>query len=108
MSLHVKSTTCSELYPLSLHDALPICCVFFLVRRGAKAKVSEAIQRESATVLPVEVAPRGVTLRVSETLALRSEEHTSELQSLTNLVCRLVLEIKKAVTLVVTGVTVLN
>jgi len=40
-------------------------CVFFLVRRGAKAKVSEAIQRESATVLPVEVAPRGVTLRVS-------------------------------------------
>ena len=40
-------------------------CVFFMVRRGAKAKVSEAIEREGATVLPVEVAPRGVTLRVS-------------------------------------------
>lgn len=35
-------------------------CVFFLVERGAKARVSEAIQREGATVLPVRVAPRGV------------------------------------------------
>ena len=40
-------------------------CVFFLVRRGAKARVSEAIEHEGATVLPVEVAPRGVMLRVS-------------------------------------------
>src|SRR5437016_6378083 len=30
-----------------------------------------------------------------QTLAVRSEEHTSELQSLTNLVCRLLLEKKK-------------
>jgi D-glycero-alpha-D-manno-heptose-7-phosphate kinase len=37
-------------------------CVFFLVERGAKSRVSEAIQREGATVLPVRVAPRGVTV----------------------------------------------
>jgi D-glycero-alpha-D-manno-heptose-7-phosphate kinase len=35
-------------------------CVFFLVERGAKSRVSEAIQREGARVLPVRVAPRGV------------------------------------------------
>jgi len=35
-------------------------CVLFLVERGAKSRVSEAIQREGATVLPVRVAPRGV------------------------------------------------
>jgi len=38
-------------------------CVFFLVERGAKQRVAEAIEREGATVLPVRVAPRGVTLR---------------------------------------------
>jgi D-glycero-alpha-D-manno-heptose-7-phosphate kinase len=35
-------------------------CVLFLVERGAKSRVSEAIQREGATVLPVRVAPGGV------------------------------------------------
>ena len=35
-------------------------CVFFLVERGAKAKVQEAIEREGAGVLDVRVAPRGV------------------------------------------------
>jgi D-glycero-alpha-D-manno-heptose-7-phosphate kinase len=38
-------------------------CVFFLVERGAKARVSEAIEREGATVLPVGVAPRGVVVK---------------------------------------------
>ncbi|HTT60610.1 MAG TPA: hypothetical protein VMG35_02165 [Bryobacteraceae bacterium] len=37
-------------------------CVFFLVERGAKANVSQAIQNEGATVLPVRVAPRGVAV----------------------------------------------
>jgi len=40
-------------------------CVFFLVERGAKPRVSEAIRKEGATVLPVRVARRGV--RVSGT-----------------------------------------
>src|SRR5262249_58772488 len=37
-----------------------------------------------------------VTKNVGDFALLRSEEHTSELQSLTNLVCRLLLEKKKA------------
>jgi D-glycero-alpha-D-manno-heptose-7-phosphate kinase len=35
-------------------------CVFFLVERGARQKVSEAIEREGGTLLPVTVAPHGV------------------------------------------------
>ncbi|HYL74726.1 MAG TPA: hypothetical protein VEU96_11010 [Bryobacteraceae bacterium] len=38
-------------------------CVFFLVDRGAKAKVTRAIEKAGAVVLPVKVAPRGVTVR---------------------------------------------
>ncbi|HOL71310.1 MAG TPA: hypothetical protein PLA43_05105 [Bryobacteraceae bacterium] len=39
-------------------------CVFFLVERGAKQKVSEVIEREGASVLPVQVAPCGVKVSV--------------------------------------------
>jgi D-glycero-alpha-D-manno-heptose-7-phosphate kinase len=38
-------------------------CVFFLVERGARARVSAVIEREGGRVLPVRVAPRGVTVR---------------------------------------------
>lgn len=38
-------------------------CVFFLVDRGAKPKVSAVIQKLGATVLPVTVAPSGVTVK---------------------------------------------
>ncbi len=38
-------------------------CVFFLVERGAAPRVSEIIAREGAEVLPIEVAPNGVTLQ---------------------------------------------
>lgn len=40
-------------------------CVFFLVERGSKERVSSAIQQAGAEVLPVKVVPRGVTVRVS-------------------------------------------
>jgi D-glycero-alpha-D-manno-heptose-7-phosphate kinase len=40
-------------------------CVFFLVKPGAKERVSEAIRGEGATVLPVRVAPRGVVVTAS-------------------------------------------
>ena len=39
-------------------------CVFFLAERGARQKVSEAIEREGATLVPVRVAPRGVKVTV--------------------------------------------
>jgi len=38
-------------------------CVFFLVERGAKEKVSAVIERDGATVLPVVVSPHGVTVK---------------------------------------------
>jgi D-glycero-alpha-D-manno-heptose-7-phosphate kinase len=40
-------------------------CVFFLVERGAKDKVSSALEKAGGQVLPVKVVPRGVTVRAS-------------------------------------------
>src|SRR5688572_32228002 len=70
-----NDTTTTEIYTLSLHDALPIC-------PGAL--------RQALTLL------RGLALPVAAwEHEVRSEEHTSELQSQSNLVCRLLLEKKK-------------
>src|SRR5687767_15731339 len=68
----------SEIYTLSLHDALPICAARRRLRRRA------ARSRRGRT--PAAPRSRG---------SPRSEEHTSELQSLAYLVCRLLLEKKK-------------
>src|SRR5437016_7903956 len=73
---HVTATT--ELYTLSLHDALPISSPSAWIGRA-----------ERPAQLP-RLGPHGDPLRPGG----RSEEHTSELQSLTNLVCRLLLEKK--------------
>src|SRR4051812_49839506 len=71
-----NDTATTEIYPLSLHDALPIsvCSVSSRVTPGG-----------SSPSLPVRRKRRRA----------RSEEHTSELQSHVNLVCRLLLEKKK-------------
>src|SRR5690242_21554419 len=69
-----NDTATTEIYTLSLHDALPI------FEHEAKSRLAR--RRPS---------PRR---RVRRRLA-RSEEHTSELQSHVNLVCRLLLEKKK-------------
>src|SRR2546430_7496130 len=71
-----NDTATTEIYTLSLHDALPILqgrtpAVFFILAAGATS----------------------ARLRFAD----RSEEHTSELQSQSNLVCRLLLEKKKQV-----------
>src|SRR5947208_10908780 len=76
-------TAPTEIYTLSLHDALPIfrhsCHESFTITAGARSH-----------------APRHSTsTRVKVPLASRSEEHTSELQSPDHLVCRLLLEKKK-------------
>src|SRR5262249_60400636 len=72
----------TEIYTLSLHDALPI----YLIRvAAARARASSSCSAERR---------RG---RWRAKLVSRSEEHTSELQSLTNLVCRLLLEKKKKI-----------
>src|SRR5262249_61272499 len=78
-----NDTATTEIYPLSLHDALPISwarCAPWLPggsgRRGSACSGPRSTGRQRP--LP--------TRR-----ARRSEEHTSELQSLTNIVCRLLL-----------------
>src|SRR2546430_8749577 len=85
-----NDTATTEIYTLSLHDALPIS----VGRRdpcSSRASLADAIRRhwlclgsiDDARCLPVQNGKR------------RSEEHTSELQSQSNLVCRLLLEKKK-------------
>src|SRR5438067_5717930 len=74
MLFFFNDTAPTEIYTLSLHDALPISG-----RRGRRA------DRPSPFLRPV-APPR----------ARRSEEHTSELQSRFDLVCRLLLEKKKS------------
>src|SRR3712207_8027650 len=91
-----NDTATTEIYTLPLHDALPICVVE-LRRRAAGVALDEADQRGlepgrgrrvarrvPATDLEPQRAGRGV----------RSEEHTSELQSRHYLVCRLLLDKK--------------
>ncbi|HUS06309.1 MAG TPA: hypothetical protein VMZ52_08440, partial [Bryobacteraceae bacterium] len=41
-------------------------CVFFLVERGAKERVSELIRQAGAEVLPVTVAPKGVRMQTAQ------------------------------------------
>src|SRR5688572_32724632 len=70
-----NDTATTEIYTLSLHDALPI----FVDRDGRKATARPGTGSWAS--------------RAAD--EARSEEHTSELQSQSNLVCRLLLEKKK-------------
>src|SRR2546430_16161249 len=70
-----NDTATTEIYTLSLHDALPIS--------GTAGRVGLRVRVPARQHVP---SPRP---------QLRSEEHTSELQSQSNLVCRLLLEKKK-------------
>src|SRR5205814_10320429 len=78
----------SEIYTLSLHDALPI------YRRERAPPIRRAIRRRVRR--PHDVGIRRVDAHIRE-IVWRSEEHTSELQSLRHLVCRLLLEKKKII-----------
>src|SRR2546430_9867838 len=81
-----NDTATTEIYTLSLHDALPILPTSF---HGAVP----APVIEGAVGLTKGLA--GGLLAVDVLGSARSEEHTSELQSQSNLVCRLLLEKKK-------------
>src|SRR5947207_9996922 len=84
-----NSPPTTEIYTLSLHDALPIsqlrCVPHQLVRR-------RVVEVGDVVVLDVLDRVRTTTSPTST----RSEEHTSELQSHSDLVCRLLLEKKKS------------
>src|SRR2546430_5112571 len=80
-----NDTATTEIYTLSLHDALPI-----FGRDGRRAvRAAHARRRRHPAELRLPQAGAG------DHPARRSEEHTSELQSQSNLVCRLLLEKKK-------------
>src|SRR2546430_16309800 len=68
-----NDTATTEIYTLSLHDALPICDRVVERLGGLLRRPAEHVAQDQ----------------------YRSEEHTSELQSQSNLVCRLLLEKKK-------------
>src|SRR5256885_9975377 len=80
-----NDTATTEIYTLSLHDALPIC--------RSRCGLGWPGRRSATTRTGLRTGRR--TPRSSAT---RSEEHTSELQSPCNLVCRLLLEKKNSTT----------
>src|SRR2546427_8689347 len=78
-----NDTATTEIYTLSLHDALPISTT---IPTPSPARWRTPPATASATACAASSATRARS---------RSEEHTSELQSQSNLVCRLLLEKKK-------------
>src|SRR2546427_6695169 len=86
-----NDTATTEIYTLSLHDALPI------------SNTNTAAAMALVTWACLDLARSGKVTAVGAATGLvvglvgitRSEEHTSELQSQSNLVCRLLLEKKK-------------
>src|SRR3712207_7221092 len=104
MFFFFNDTATTEIYTLSLHDALPI----FAPRGGGTGTNGQSltdglvvdVSRHMNRILEINVAERWARVEagvVKDQLnaALRSEEHTSELQSRQYLVCRLLLEKKK-------------
>src|SRR5258708_14376193 len=74
-----NDTATTEIYTLSLHDALPICEITLTIAQGHLKWTPNTTKTAHA---------HGQSI-------IRSEEHTSELQSPDHLVCRLLLEKKK-------------
>src|SRR2546427_11875165 len=79
-----NDTATTEIYTLSLHDALPISA-------SMAAAAATSPRPSCAACAPARPSARSAIASARP----RSEEHTSELQSQSNLVCRLLLEKKK-------------
>src|SRR5688572_31512456 len=94
---YLKNSPTHDNYTLSLHDALPIC------RAVGSSKGTDALQStygdswvyEATTDIFSDRDRDGYFSYLRVQFDARSEEHTSELQSQSNLVCRLLLEKKK-------------
>src|SRR2546430_4533139 len=92
-----SDTAPPEIYPLPLHAALPISTA---PAGGQSVQYRSAAGVEYRAVQVRSPAPRAPSPPIHATRSgsfssARSEEHTSELQSQSNLVCRLLLEKKK-------------
>src|SRR5256885_10628567 len=89
-----NDTATTEIYTLSLHDALPICTALtFGSRLSAHCSKGSPVAFSIALSAPTKSAVLSQAVAHCR-LPTRSEEHTSELQSPCNLVCRLLLEKK--------------
>src|SRR2546430_6400548 len=84
-----NDTATTEIYTLSLHDALPIWWV------RSRTVPARSWQRSIRSRSPYAASRRTALIPGWASIRSRSEEHTSELQSQSNLVCRLLLEKKK-------------
>src|SRR3712207_6996934 len=87
-----NDTATTEIYTLSLHDALPI---LLGVQHQPSAPAPTMPVQPSPKAAPKPAAQPPVQRPQAPMQGLRSEEHTSELQSRQYLVCRLLLEKKK-------------
>src|SRR2546423_14817849 len=83
-----NDTATTEIYTLSLHDALPISHVPW-------RSFSKSLKRRRRGRILRSFSPTTRIRSIASDASMRSEEHTSELQSLAYLVCRLLLEKKK-------------
>src|SRR5205814_10410942 len=97
-TISFTGTAPPAIYTLSLHDALPIF-------RVTRPFILTIVAKEKAPSIPGKGELKLITFNICiasyhsfcliEAMDKRSEEHTSELQSLRHLVCRLLLEKKK-------------
>src|SRR3712207_6942633 len=95
-----NDTATTEIYTLSLHDALPILWTW---GRNSEGELGNGSSDSDPHTTPAQVNGLNKVIAIAtgryHALALkRSEEHTSELQSRQYLVCRLLLEKKKHTT----------
>src|SRR3712207_8464293 len=105
MLFFFNDTTTTEIYTLSLPDALPILTVhghardraptlMFNVAGHTSAEVAQALAEREGAVWHGNYYAWGIE-RHTSLAPHRSEEHTSELQSRQYIVCRLLLDKKK-------------
>src|SRR3712207_7094799 len=90
-----NDTATTEIYTLSLHDALPIYASSDRNTTPRRPSASTPYNRTFTSVNEPHRAPKANGPTWASPSSNRSEEHTSELQSRQYLVCRLLLEKKK-------------
>src|SRR3712207_8568657 len=94
----LNDTATTEIYTLSLHDALPIWSRISSARRHCSARIWTFSCVHSTSTSTSSSASRKTKVH-----RFRSEEHTSELQSRQYLVCRLLLEKNNEISILCTG-----
>src|SRR2546428_3838155 len=88
-----NDTATTEIYTLSLHDALPISPL----STGSMGIRWTAVQVTPSVEVLITISSARQFVSKRQSAQTRSEEHTSELQSRSDLVCRLLLEKKKTI-----------